>query len=162
MWAGATTRVINGLHSFSAKVCNTVDTPLVSNSSPMSTSFHSLITISCNLDRGATTRVHTPFSYGCTGRGRSECDNRQRRYTKPFFSYHHTGVAINRSATGVWPGGGEGRIPGLPPDGPTAWPSAGAGLAGGATVAGSEPNGMRARVERGGVCPQIHQVQILL
>ena len=55
VWAGPlpvghfSCRVINGLCSFSAKVCNTADKPLVSNSSPMLTSFHSFTTICCTI-----------------------------------------------------------------------------------------------------------------
>ena len=51
-------------------------------------------------------------------------------------------------------GGDEARLPGLPLGAPAAWPSLGAGVAGGATAAGSEPNGMCARRSIEGAMPQ--------
>ena len=134
-------RVINGLHSFSAKVRNTADKPFVSNSSPILTSFHSLITISVEIGSTCTSADPPPDEPGATGTT----------------GWGASRGPVSAPATGVWPsvgrpqgcgGGEEARLPGLPlgAAAAAAWPSLPAGVAGGAaTPAGSEPNGICAR-----------------
>jgi hypothetical protein len=114
--------------------------------------------------RGAQSRVQIHIRYGSTRRAWCDRHNRQGRHQRPSLCSPHRGVAINRPATGVWRGGDEARLPGLPLGAPAAaaWPSLPAGVAGGATTAGSEPNGICARrvMDRGRDAPKFAKYKI--